>query len=71
MKWVPIESGGSIEIISIERIDGFMATRSGEGLRCSVEGERHNVVTDGITPGSPAALLLAALNGPVGEVPYK
>lgn len=74
MKWIALQSseGGSVEIVRLEHVFSFTCGASGEGLLARREGDstaRYEIPA--IKPYSPAGQLLAQLNGPVGEVPYK
>jgi len=75
MKWIALEQkNGLMNIVRIETIDEFAALNTlgfqGRGLIAKMrDGTTRAVVFP--PADSDSALLLAALNGPVGEVPYK
>ena len=74
MKWIAVKSQGiSTRIVRVEDIAYFYCTPGGEGLMAEMkyDGEQIQVADAPFIRGSPAAFLLAQLNGPVGEVPYK
>ena len=75
MKWIALEQkNGLMNIVRIETIDEFAALNTekskGRGLIANMrDGSTRPVVFP--PEDSDAGRLLAALNGPVGEVPWK
>ena len=75
MKWIAVKypAKAKIEIIRIKNVAGFVCdSATGDGLKA--QSKTQDVACweiASLPDGSPAAKLLAQLNGPVGEVPYK
>lgn len=74
MEWIALKrpDRSAVEIVRLRDVRGFSCLESGEGLMAqskSNESLRWEIAKP--PPHSPARILLDALNGPVGEVPYK
>ena len=74
MKWIALKhpNRSTVDIVRLDTVARFSCGESGEGLLAQSHSDGlalREIVK--LPQHSPARILLDALNGPVGEVPYK